>query len=163
MNYIVSPNNEFQINIKDLKIYVNGLQKDIEFYRVFEDEVHFIFEGQSFRARLISKEGGSAVIQLNGKDIGLLMKSSKQRILEKIGISEDSESQIVDLVAPMPGKILKLLKSKGEPISKSEGVLVLEAMKMENVLKSSCDAIISDIKVSVGDAVEKNQILITFE
>ena len=55
----------------------------------------------------------------------------------------------------MPGLVLKILKKVGDNISKGETVMILEAMKMENEIKSNVDGIITEIHVSEGKPVEK--------
>ncbi|MFN5942184.1 MAG: biotin/lipoyl-containing protein, partial [Bacteroidota bacterium] len=60
----------------------------------------------------------------------------------------------------MPGMVLKILVEPGQQIEKGQGVLILEAMKMENVLKSSAAAMVKSIKVSEKSAVEKGAILV---
>ena len=163
MNTVISKNHEFEIDISDGEITVNGNKLDAHFLLKSSDKIDVIFQGKVYRVRLGSFHGNKGSVLINEKEIELFLKSPKQQILEKIGITQESDNKMDDLVAPMPGKILKVLKKSGEQISKSEGILVLEAMKMENVLKASADAVIADVKVSEGDAVEKNQILITFE
>ena len=66
------------------------------------------------------------------------------------------------LDAPMPGNILDVLVSKGDKVAKGDPLLILEAMKMENVIKAPTDVTIQKINVLVGDNVEKNQTLIEF-
>ena len=51
----------------------------------------------------------------------------------------------------------------GQTVAKGDGLLILEAMKMENMLKAEEEGIIKSVNVSVGDAVEKNNVLIDFE
>jgi biotin carboxyl carrier protein len=63
----------------------------------------------------------------------------------------------------MPGLILRFEKNIGDEIKKGDSVLILEAMKMENILKSPGDGIVKNILVKQGQAVEKNQILIELE
>jgi biotin carboxyl carrier protein len=66
-------------------------------------------------------------------------------------------------VPALPGLILKVLSSEGGEVKKGGAVLVLEAMKMENIIKAPHDGILKEIKVVPGDKVEKNQVLIVFE
>jgi biotin carboxyl carrier protein len=63
----------------------------------------------------------------------------------------------------MPGMVLSILVTEGQAIQKGESVIILEAMKMENVLKASEDGVIKSIKVQQGNPVEKNQALIELE
>ncbi|MCL4145650.1 UNVERIFIED_CONTAM: hypothetical protein GTU68_019273 [Idotea baltica] len=62
----------------------------------------------------------------------------------------------------MPGLILDILVEVGQTIQKGDQLMILEAMKMENVLKAPGEGSISSIEVSQGDSVEKNQVLIKF-
>ena len=65
--------------------------------------------------------------------------------------------------APMPGNIWKVLVKEGQEVKEDDALLILEAMKMENVLTSPRDGIIKSISVSKNDTVDKNQLLIEFE
>jgi biotin carboxyl carrier protein len=60
----------------------------------------------------------------------------------------------------MPGMVLKVLVKEGDLVKKGEGLLVLEAMKMENLIKAPADIKISKINVKSGHTVEKNQVLL---
>jgi oxaloacetate decarboxylase alpha subunit len=64
------------------------------------------------------------------------------------------------VVAPMPGKILAIKVSKGQLIKEGETVLILEAMKMEQEIKSSSSGTVSEIFVSENDTVKKDQPLV---
>ena len=64
------------------------------------------------------------------------------------------------VVAPMPGKILAIKVSKGQQVAAGDTVLILEAMKMEQEIKSSISGIVSEIPVSVDDTVKKDQPLV---
>lgn len=59
-----------------------------------------------------------------------------------------------DLVTQMPGKIVKVLVEPGQEVKKGDTVLILEAMKMENEIKSNCDGVVSNIYAKEGEAVE---------
>ena len=63
----------------------------------------------------------------------------------------------------MPGLVLDILVEPGQTIHKGEAVLILEAMKMENIIKSPVDGTIKSIGINKGNAVEKNEILVNFE
>jgi pyruvate carboxylase subunit B len=67
------------------------------------------------------------------------------------------------LKAPMPGLVLKVHVAPGQQVVAGAGLVVLEAMKMENELKSTASATIRSVRVKPGEAVEKGQILVEFE
>lgn len=70
---------------------------------------------------------------------------------------------VVSIDSPMPGKIIKILKKEGDEVKEGEGVIVVEAMKMENELRTPKAGKVRDIKVKEGDAVEAGAKLATIE
>ncbi len=67
------------------------------------------------------------------------------------------------LKAPMPGLVVRVLAEPGQAVSRGAGMVVLEAMKMENELKASADAKVKAVRVRAGEPVEKGQVLVEFE
>ena len=70
----------------------------------------------------------------------------------KRGEDESSASGI--LKALMPGRIVRILVARGDTVKKGGGVMILEAMKMENEIQAPCDGVVDSILVSAGDTVE---------
>ena len=67
------------------------------------------------------------------------------------------------LKAPMPGLVLRVHANPGDRVAAGAGVVVLEAMKMENELKAQASAVVKAVRVRPGEAVEKGQVLVEFE
>ena len=65
-----------------------------------------------------------------------------------------------EVIAPLSGKIWKILVKVGDPVQTEDELMILEAMKMENPIYAPVDVQIAEIKVSEGDQVEPNQVLI---
>lgn len=84
-------------------------------------------------------------------------------LIQKMGLNAQLKEDIKNIIAPMPGIVLDIIKAQGDAISKGDNVLILEAMKMENVLKAPADGIIDKIEVSEGQAVDKGQMLIVMQ
>ena len=81
-------------------------------------------------------------------------------LLEKMGLDISKTQKVEPVKAPMPGLVLKVMVTEGQSIKKGDPVLILEAMKMENVFKAASDATVKAIKIAEGQAVEKGEILI---
>lgn len=77
--------------------------------------------------------------------------------IKSLSSKQESGGQIT---SPMPGKIVQLLKKVGDSISAGDPILVVEAMKMQNEVKSKLDGTISAIKVNEGEAVEGGDLLV---
>jgi biotin carboxyl carrier protein len=67
------------------------------------------------------------------------------------------------LKAPMPGLVVRVQVEAGATVSVGSGVVVLEAMKMENELRAASAATVRTVRVKAGEAVEKGQVLVEFE
>lgn len=102
-------------------------------------------------------------LKVDGVKVKLKIEDRFDVLLHKLGLEDLGSGKISNVLAPMPGLVLKIQKEVGESVEMGEAIIVLEAMKMENVLKSPTQGKIKNIAVKTGDAVEKNQLLIEFE
>lgn len=102
-------------------------------------------------------------IKVNGLKYKLNVKDKYDELLHSLGMDSLASQKVSDLKAPMPGLVLDISVSEGEAVSKGDALLILEAMKMENVIKSPTDGVIKSISVNKGEALEKNQLILNFE
>jgi biotin carboxyl carrier protein len=93
----------------------------------------------------------------------LEFKNNLDLVLDSMGIKLAVESHNLDIKAPMPGKVIEVNVKEGDTILKGDAILILEAMKMENVLKAENDCTIKKVLVKSSESVEKNQILVELE
>jgi biotin carboxyl carrier protein len=101
-------------------------------------------------------------IKVNGKHYPVILKDRFDILLEKMGMNSSSGTRINHVRAPMPGLIIALKVKDGDAVKAGDTLLILEAMKMENIIKAPGDAIVRTVKVRMGEGVEKNQVLIEF-
>jgi biotin carboxyl carrier protein len=100
------------------------------------------------------------VLRINGRTYLAQAEDELDKLLKQLGMSASSSTKVNNIKAPMPGLILQVLVTEGQTIQKGDSVLILEAMKMENVIKSPGDGVVKTVKVQQGAPVDKNQILI---
>jgi len=110
-----------------------------------------------------SLEGGRWDIRLDGVADQWSVHGLRETLMERMGIEEGADATSKDLRAPMPGKVLEVLVQEGQSVEEGEAMLVLEAMKMENVLRAGAAGVVSMIGVEAGNAVEKEAVLISME
>lgn len=127
----------------------------------------FLFEynGKKVIADLvrIDREAKQVVLRITGKKYVVQIKEPVDILLERLGMKNVGAKKVNNLKAPMPGLISKLMVKEGDIVKQGEPLLILEAMKMENVFKAIADVKIKSIKVSEKQAVDKGAELITFE
>ncbi len=83
-------------------------------------------------------------------------------MIEKMGLNATHSIKQSLMVAPMPGLVTEIKVTIGEHVDKGTPLLILEAMKMENVISAPHEAVIKEIKVNVGQAVERGLPLLEF-
>ncbi len=111
----------------------------------------------------IDKENKVVTLRMNGLKIQVQIKEPIDLLLEKLGMKNVSSKKLNNLKAPMPGLVTKIMVNVGDDVKQGEPLLILEAMKMENVFKAAADVTIKSIKISEKQAVEKGAELISFE
>ena len=144
-------------------LLIDGEKTTKEVVQLDQNNYKVFGESTIFHIQILEKKDNQLMMSVNGKVISISSTSHIDRILEKLGMDTASSSSVSDVKAPMPGTILALNVEPGESVSKGDSLLILEAMKMENVIKSVGDGTISSIHVKQGENVEKNQLLISME
>ncbi len=69
----------------------------------------------------------------------------------------------VEVLAPMPGKILDVLVKVGDQVAEDDELVILEAMKMENPVYSTADGVVKEIRVKKDDTVDADQVLVVLD
>lgn len=126
---------------------VRGLVIDAETYRLVADR------GSRGRWR----------IHLRGRGLELDVVDERAKAIQDMTGAGAGASGPRPVVAPMPGLVVKVEVTEGEEVQEGQGIVIVEAMKMENELKASGAGRIVRIHVRPGDAVEKDQVLVELE
>ncbi|MEL6143183.1 MAG: biotin/lipoyl-containing protein [Bacteroidota bacterium] len=97
---------------------------------------------------------------INGGYFEVSLQTPLLRRIEQLGLAKSKATGGGNITAPMPGLVREVLVKEGEQLEAKQPVLILEAMKMENVIKSDGVGVVQSVKVQSGDAVEKGALLI---
>ena len=154
-----------QIEKEEEKFLINGdtIRPDI---RKLNDRLfHVISAGQSYTVFIRKIDAANRTVQLNinGKTAEIKISSRVERLLKRLGMEAALHKKTENIQAPMPGLIHSIQVSVGDEVQKGDPILVLEAMKMENIIKSPGEGRVAAIHVQEKDSVEKNELLLTFE
>lgn len=163
--YEVSVNGEeYQIEVTENGVSLNGTDKNIYLNKVENGTVQVITpNGVSYLSIEEGESSKSFALRMGGESFDIDIKDKYDLLLKQLGMDKMLSAQQQDLKAPMPGLVLEVLATEGASVKKGEPLLVLEAMKMENVIKASADVTVKSIMVAPQQVVEKNAVLITFE
>jgi len=129
------------------------------------DEISIIQDHKSYTVKCISRdiENKTYQVEIDGQRITVAIEDEYDQLIDKLGFSREEIKVIKDVKAPMPGLLLDLLVKPGDEVEVGSPLLILEAMKMENLIKAQGIGVVKTILVSKSTPVEKGQILIEME
>jgi len=137
----------------------------VDFSKQSNGMISILYQGRSFEGIVesIDRAKKEVRIRMGGQTCLVAIQEPIDQLLHSMGLDLTASKKVEAVKAPMPGMILKILVTPGQQIAKGEGLIILEAMKMENVLKASAPATVKAIRVQERTAVEKGAILIDLE
>jgi len=100
---------------------------------------------------------------IKGKSYQIKIENELDLLIADMGLNVLDAKDAGDIMSPMPGLVLDVLVAEGDTVKGGQSVAILEAMKMENIIKTAGKGIIESIAISKGDKVEKGQLLISIK
>lgn len=161
----VNENKEYSIDFKKGKPFINDDEIVLEVINKSEKSIRIIYNNKVYSAHFINVNQEEKVfeIKVNNNIYKVALSDKYDLLLEELGMDKLVSAKVNDIKAPMPGLVLDINVNPGDNIAKGDHILVLEAMKMENIIKSPGEGIIKNIITEIGASVEKNEILIELE
>jgi len=158
----------FEAQCED-KTYKIKLEKQKNKYAILINETLYevpipwhnilVLESKVFHTASHTQEKNQYRTFVNGRTVHLKLQTEQEKLHDSL-IQED---ELNHLTTSMPGKIVKLMVKVEENVKKGQPLIIMEAMKMENVLKAPCHGKIKEIKVQEGSSVEAGVTLIHIE
>ena len=126
---------------------------------------HLLQDGRSHHLRVVSLDldAKHLHLQVNGRDHHLQLRDEVDQLVDALGFATAAAQASKDVFAPMPGLVLDVMVAPGDAVTAGMPLLILEAMKMENVLKSEGEGTVKAVSVNKGQAVDKKQLLIEID
>jgi len=156
-NITINDQSKFEFNAEQIN--------DFDFIEEKDGHFHILKENKAFRAEVVHTNFSNKTftIKVNGNSYQVKIADHFDHLVNQLGLSVVNTLKITDVKAPMPGLVLDVSVKVGQLVKKGDGLLILEAMKMENVIKSSGEGIVKAIHIDYGRAVDKGQLLIEME
>lgn len=125
---------------------------------------HLLFDGRSHP--LLAQPGdarGAWRLELDGRRLDAEVVDERTRAIRAMTGADSAHRATPAVRAPMPGLIVRVEVRTGEEVRAGQGIVIMEAMKMENELKADGAGVVARIHVEAGNAVEKGAVLVEFE
>jgi biotin carboxyl carrier protein len=152
----------YSLEIKNNESFINEEPWHGDLVKIRENLYHLIKDSKSYTIEVVAAETKQLQLKINGVNTVAVVQDKYDLLLEQLGMQQLNDTRTREVRAPMPGMILDVLVKQGQVVTKGEKLLILEAMKMENVIKSAGEGTIEAVNVKKGMSVEKNQVLIQF-
>lgn len=153
---------EYHVEIVDEHhIIIDGVHYDVDFDSVSEQPVYsLLLDGQSFESFVYPADEGLQVL-LHGNLYQAIVEDEREKRLRAASGGRVAEREEFHLKAPMPGLVISIPVSEGQPVERGDVLIILESMKMQNELKSPRAGTVSRLRVKQGDSVEQRQTLLS--
>ena len=166
MKYLVNVNgHELEIVVDGRSVRIGDLEAGGHVIDIEGTPVSVVTIGDRIR-RVLARRGAAAgqyTILLDGFRFEVDAVDERTRAIRQLAGSASRPAGPTSLAAPMPGLVVRVLVQAGERVQAGQGVIVIEAMKMENELRASTAAVVRSVAVTPGSAVEKGAVLVEFE
>ncbi|RMG79387.1 MAG: acetyl-CoA carboxylase biotin carboxyl carrier protein subunit [Bacteroidetes bacterium] len=156
----------FKINFEDQTIELTSQDAEqTDLVAVGKNQFHLLHENQSFWVEILETDLHAKKIsaEINGNRYDFSIEDDYDQLIDKMGLSVAHTQKLTDIKAPMPGLVLDILVEPGQAVEDGTPLLILEAMKMENILKAHGAGIVKEVKIEKGSPVDKGQVLIEME
>ena len=147
------------------RVIVDGRPHDVDAARVGSFGLSLLLDGDSGVSREVqvapSGGPGEVLVRIDGRTVTAVINGRRTgRATTEGGTFAHGEQAVI---APMPGRVVRVLVSHGEAVTARQPVVVIEAMKMENELRSPKDGRVKDVTVAAGASVEAGRVLVVIE
>jgi biotin carboxyl carrier protein len=161
----VNQTNTFEIIHKNGQYLLNGEVIQLDIHNENAYQTHILHENHSYNVSIhkIDTENNEVSLTINGKKAVVKLRSQTELLLKSLGLENALVTKIEVVKAPMPGLIHSILVEEGQEVQKGDPLLILEAMKMENIIKAPGDGTIAKIQAVLRASVDKNEVLIRFK
>ena len=138
---------------------------DLDLRPAAEGGYHLLHDGTTYRLTDYHVDLATKTIELtlNGRRHHFELLDEVDLLVEQLGFQTAEVSVRKDAIAPMPGLVLDVMVTPGQEIAAGTPLLILEAMKMENVIKAEVDGTVAAVEIEKGQAVEKGQLLVSVD
>lgn len=151
--------------ISERRVAVNGVEHQAYVQPMWTGGAVLHLDGKVFRvdAHHPTPDGKEGAISISGKEIPVIVDDRRSQLLKSLKRASADEGGILQIKAPMPGLVVRIEVKPGQVVQKGAGLVVLEAMKMENELRADRPARVLKVTASEKMAVEKGTLLVVLD
>ena len=157
-NYDISIDKEkFILNPEDIA--------SLDIVPIGNQQFHALRHNRSYKIKILNTDyaNKTMTIEVNGNSYAMVLVDEYDQMVDKMGLLSTKTHKINNIKAPMPGLIIDVMAKVGQKVEAGTPLIVLSAMKMENIITSPGEGVVKNIEVNINDAVDKGQLIIEME
>ena len=162
--YVTIGEQTYEVELRDQDVLIDGQKVNAELHHVPGTLLRRLaLDGESHRVIATSGDmRGSWDLHLDGERLRVDVVDERTRTIRAMTARNAGPQGPKPVRAPMPGMVVRVQVEAGDHVKPGQGVIIIEAMKMENELKADGGGIVSKVLVGAGTAVEKGAVLVEF-
>jgi biotin carboxyl carrier protein len=162
--YVTIGERTHEVELRERHVIIDGERVTAELARVPGTLLRRLaLNGESHRIVATTGEArGNWQLHLDGERVSVDVVDERTRTIRAMTVRNTGPQGPKPVKAPMPGMILRVEVQPGERVRAGQGVVIIEAMKMENELKADAAGVVSKVSAAPGTAVEKGAVLVEF-
>lgn len=148
-----------------LAVSVNGSPLELDYYEVARGAIYsLILDGLSYELWVRPGADGGYVVFVAGHTLAVAVEDERQRRIRELkGAAGVGEQAAAVVKAPMPAVVLDVIVAPGDEVTAGQGLCVIEAMKMENLMRAPREGVVKEVKIEKGQGVALNDVLVVIE
>lgn len=156
-------NNEYEVEIGDKQVLLDGEPVDIDIVRSGLPELYSVLFGGQSHEILVTSDRFNYTVTIRSGQFQVQVQDERSRRLNQARKMPTLPEGELAITAPIPGLVVKTLIAPGDAVEEGQPLVLLEAMKMENEIRSIRTGVVKSIMVSPGQRVEQNAVLLVLE
>jgi biotin carboxyl carrier protein len=141
-------------------VRAGGEAGGLEIRRISEHEL-VLLDGDRVHRAQIARDGDRLFVRIDGREV--LLSEPGERDGRGAGGESGASGAGRRIIAPMPGKVIKVCVAVGDAVRKNQTLVIVEAMKMENEIKAAADGVVAKILATAGELVDSERTLVELE
>ena len=156
-NVKVNESHDFEIDSDTIK--------DLDVVAMNDHSFHLLKDSKPYTIQITNHDfnNKSYQVKVNNNSYSIKIEDQLDALIKSMGFEVGTSKKVDNIKAPMPGLILDIMVKSGDKVQLDSPLLILEAMKMENIILSPREGIVKSVSSTKGNTVDKGELLIEFE
>ncbi|MFQ5674584.1 MAG: acetyl-CoA carboxylase biotin carboxyl carrier protein subunit [bacterium] len=153
---------DLRFNGEQISLNLNGASRSVDLKKINDAVFSLLIDNRSYEI-LVARAGNGYSLTIDKTPHHVVVEDEKAHFVRGLLKGDDQKSGTLEVKAPMPGLIMSVAVAEGREVKAGEGLLIIEAMKMENEIRANANGRVKKVLVQEGESVDKDKVLMIIE